>query len=31
VVLDGCGHWIQQERPAAVNEAILEFVSGLKD
>jgi pimeloyl-ACP methyl ester carboxylesterase len=31
VVLDGCGHWIQQERPAAVNEAMLEFVSGLKD
>ena len=31
VVLEGCGHWIQQERPEAVNEAILEFVSGLKD
>jgi epoxide hydrolase A/B len=31
VVLEGCGHWIQQERPEAVNEAILQFVKGLRD
>jgi epoxide hydrolase A/B len=25
VVLEGCGHWTQQERPAEVNELLLEF------
>jgi pimeloyl-ACP methyl ester carboxylesterase len=28
VVLPGAGHWIQQERPAAVNELLIEFLSG---
>ncbi|MEU8632575.1 alpha/beta hydrolase [Amycolatopsis sp. NPDC048633] len=27
--LDGCGHWIQQERPAEVQEALLAFIAGL--
>jgi pimeloyl-ACP methyl ester carboxylesterase len=26
IVLAGCGHWIQQERPEEVNEALLEFL-----
>lgn len=25
VVLPGCGHWIQQERPAEVNSALISF------
>ena len=29
VVLEGCGHWTQQERPAEVNELLLEFLAGL--
>ena len=29
VILSGCGHWIQQEQPAACNAAILEFLGGL--
>jgi pimeloyl-ACP methyl ester carboxylesterase len=29
VLLPGCGHWTQQERPAAVNEAMLGFLRGL--
>ncbi|WP_372351707.1 alpha/beta fold hydrolase [Streptomyces sp. KL116D] len=29
VVLDGAGHWIQQERPQEVNAALLEFLAGL--
>ncbi|MEU6990979.1 alpha/beta hydrolase [Streptomyces sp. NPDC046465] len=29
IVLDGAGHWIQQQRPDAVNAALLEFVSGV--
>lgn len=29
VVLDGAGHWIQQERPAEVNEALLRFLRSL--
>jgi pimeloyl-ACP methyl ester carboxylesterase len=29
VVLDGAGHWVQQERPAEVNEALLRFLGGL--
>jgi pimeloyl-ACP methyl ester carboxylesterase len=28
-VLPGCGHWTQQERPAEVNDAMLEFLRGL--
>jgi epoxide hydrolase A/B len=29
VVLEGCGHWTQQERPAEVNAALLDFLGGL--
>jgi pimeloyl-ACP methyl ester carboxylesterase len=30
LVLEGCGHWIQQERAAEVNQAVLEFLSNLE-
>jgi pimeloyl-ACP methyl ester carboxylesterase len=29
VILAGCGHWTQQERPAEVTAAMLEFLRGL--
>ncbi len=29
IVLEGCGHWIQQERPDEVNAALLEFLGQL--
>lgn len=29
VLLPGCGHWTQQERPNEVNAALLEFLAGL--
>jgi pimeloyl-ACP methyl ester carboxylesterase len=29
ISLPGCGHWTQQERPAEVNAALLEFLRGL--
>jgi pimeloyl-ACP methyl ester carboxylesterase len=29
IVLEGCGHWIQQERPGEVNAALLEFLGQL--
>jgi pimeloyl-ACP methyl ester carboxylesterase len=29
VILPGCGHWTQQERPAEVTEAMLRFLRGL--
>jgi pimeloyl-ACP methyl ester carboxylesterase len=29
LLLPGCGHWVQQERPAEVNAALLQFLSGL--
>ena len=29
VIIDGAGHWIQQEKPAEVNAALLEFLKGL--
>jgi epoxide hydrolase A/B len=29
VMLEGCGHWTQQERPAEVNAAMLEFLADL--
>jgi pimeloyl-ACP methyl ester carboxylesterase len=29
VVLDDCGHWIQQERPEATNSALLDFLAGV--
>ena len=28
VLLDGCGHWTQQERPAEVDALLLEFLAG---
>ncbi|OGO50337.1 MAG: epoxide hydrolase [Chloroflexi bacterium RBG_16_68_14] len=30
VLLPGCGHWTQQERPAEVNAALIEFLRGLE-
>jgi len=29
LLLPGCGHWTQQERPAEVNAALLDFLQGL--
>lgn len=29
IVVEGAGHWIQQERPEEVNAALLEFLAGL--
>ena len=29
VLIEGAGHWLQQERPDAVNAVLLEFLSGL--
>ena len=29
IILEGCGHWTQQERPAEVNEALLEFLAAV--
>ena len=29
VILDGCGHWTQQERPQEVNELLVAFLDGL--
>lgn len=29
LILPGCGHWTQQERPAEVNAAMIEFLRGL--
>ena len=29
IMLPGCGHWTQQERPAEVNEAIIRFLREL--
>ncbi len=29
VILPDCGHWTQQERPAEVNAALLDFLAGL--
>jgi pimeloyl-ACP methyl ester carboxylesterase len=29
IILPGCGHWTQQERPSEVNEALLEFLAAL--
>ena len=28
-VLDGCGHWTQQERPAEVNALLIPWLKGL--
>ena len=29
IVLEGCGHWTQQERSNEVNELLIEFLAGL--
>lgn len=29
IVIEGAGHWVQQERPSEVNRAILDFLAGL--
>jgi pimeloyl-ACP methyl ester carboxylesterase len=29
VVVDGAGHWVQQEEPEVVNDSLLGFLSGL--
>lgn len=29
VILDECGHWVQQEKPSQVNQLLLEFLSEL--
>jgi len=29
VLVPGAGHWIQQERPAEVNDALIEFLRSL--
>ena len=29
-LLDGVGHWVQQEAPAAVNRLLLGFVNSLR-
>ena len=29
IMLPGCGHWTQQERPAEVNAAMIGFLRGL--
>lgn len=26
LIIDGAGHWIQQEKPAEVNAALIEFL-----
>jgi pimeloyl-ACP methyl ester carboxylesterase len=30
-ILEGCGHWIQQERPGETNTALLDFLQALPD
>ncbi len=29
-ILEGAGHWVQQERPAEVNRLLVEFISSLR-
>jgi pimeloyl-ACP methyl ester carboxylesterase len=29
IILPGCGHWTQQERPKEVNAAMIAFLKGL--
>jgi pimeloyl-ACP methyl ester carboxylesterase len=31
LLIDGAGHWIQQERPDEVNAALVEFLNGVRD
>jgi pimeloyl-ACP methyl ester carboxylesterase len=30
VLVDGAGHWVQQERPDEVNAALLDFLGGIR-
>jgi len=30
LLIEGAGHWIQQERPDEVNAALIEFLKGLR-
>ena len=30
IMLPGCGHWTQQERPEEVNSALIKFLNGFK-
>ena len=30
VLIEGSGHWVQQEKPDEVNAALLEFLAGLR-
>ena len=30
VIIPGCGHWTQQERPNEVNEALIDFLGSLR-
>ncbi|MGH3559407.1 MAG: alpha/beta fold hydrolase, partial [Mycobacterium sp.] len=30
VLIEGAGHWLQQERPDEVNEVLLDFLTGLE-
>ena len=30
-IIEGAGHWVQQEAPEEVNKALLEFLDGLRD
>jgi pimeloyl-ACP methyl ester carboxylesterase len=29
-MIEGAGHWVQQERPDEVNAALLEFLAGVQ-
>ena len=29
IMLPGCGHWTQQERPSEVNAALIDFLASL--
>ena len=29
-MIDGAGHWLQQERPDVVNETLLDFLKGVQ-
>jgi pimeloyl-ACP methyl ester carboxylesterase len=31
IELAGCGHWTQQERPAEVNAALVDFLTACRD
>ena len=30
LILEGCGHWTQQEQPDAVNEALIDFLGDVR-